>query len=77
MKEILQSYIKEICNNCKNKETDLCEIREFTIDNCKIMKCVYYVRENKPEKKKHISYRRTAKIERAVMPNLITDWSRL
>ena len=31
--ERYQKYIKEHCNKCKNKETNLCDIRIFVIDD--------------------------------------------
>ena len=47
-----QKYIKEHCNKCKNKETDLCDIRIFVLDNTVCTKCMYYERKDKSEKKK-------------------------
>lgn len=39
---IYDTYKKQICKNCKNKTTDLCEIRK-KIDNT--IKCKNYERE--------------------------------
>lgn len=47
--ELLDKYKKEICSRCKNKETNLCEIRQC-IDG--IYKCIYYQREGKENDKK-------------------------
>lgn len=40
-----QKYIKEHCRKCKNKETDLCDIRIFVLDNTVCTKCRYYERK--------------------------------
>lgn len=53
--ERYQKYIKEHCKKCKNKESDLCNIRIFVIENTVCTKCAYYEREEKREKKKHPS----------------------
>lgn len=37
-------YRRHYCTNCKNRETNLCEIR-YTIDH--LWKCMYYVKEDK------------------------------
>lgn len=42
-----QKYIKEHCTKCKNKETDLCDIRIFILNNTVCTKCGYYEREDK------------------------------
>jgi hypothetical protein len=44
-KERYEKYINEICRECKNKETDLCNIRIFTLENIIFTKCVYYGRK--------------------------------
>ena len=46
MNERIQKYIKVQCKNCKNKDTDLCEIRVFISDNVITTRCLYYEREN-------------------------------
>jgi len=43
--ERYQKYIKEHCNKCKNKTTNLCDIRIFVIDNKINTECVYYEEE--------------------------------
>lgn len=40
-----KKYIKEHCKKCKNKETNLCDIRIFVIDNIVYTKCGYYEKE--------------------------------
>ena len=45
-KERYEKYIKENCNNCKNKDKDLCEIRISCFNNIITTKCAYYEREN-------------------------------
>ena len=40
-----QKYIKEHCNKCKNKETNLCDIRIFVIDDKVNTGCTYYEEE--------------------------------
>ena len=45
--ERYEKYIEEYCKNCKNKDTDLCEIRVINrVDNVNVTKCEYYEREN-------------------------------
>lgn len=46
MNERIQKYIKTQCKNCKNKDSDLCEIRVFKADNVITTRCIYYEREN-------------------------------
>lgn len=42
METIYQTYIRTLCNNCKNKETNLCEIRK---DIRGTLKCIYYQKD--------------------------------
>lgn len=51
--ERYKKYIKENCKNCKNKTTDICEIRILQIEDTIITKCENYERdkETKPRKK--------------------------
>ena len=49
MKEILEEYKKEICSRCKNKYTQLCEIRQC-VDGT--FRCIYYEREGKENDKR-------------------------
>ena len=46
METIYETYIRIICSNCKNKETNLCEIRR---DIKGTLKCCYYIKD-KPKK---------------------------
>lgn len=46
MKNIYESYVENLCINCKNKNTNFCNIRK-TIEGT--LKCVYYERETKQE----------------------------
>lgn len=41
-----EKYIKEHCKNCKNRKTNLCDIRIAAIENVIRTKCDYYEREN-------------------------------
>lgn len=52
--ERFKKYIKEHCKNCKNRTSNLCDIRIAVIDNIIQTKCVFYEREeeNEAEKKK-------------------------
>lgn len=45
MNERLTKYIQEHCINCKNKRTDLCEIRISTLNDVVVTRCRYYERE--------------------------------
>lgn len=38
-------YIKEYCKNCKNRKTDLCEIRMIAYQGKIEPKCIYYEKE--------------------------------
>lgn len=42
MEDIIETYARTICSNCKNRKTDLCEVR-WTVDNK--MRCVYYKKD--------------------------------
>ena len=46
METIYQTYIRQICSNCKNRKTNLCEI---TTDINGTLKCVYYIKEKNIE----------------------------
>ena len=46
MNERIQKYIKTQCKNCKNKDTNLCEIRVFNTEGVITTRCIYYEREN-------------------------------
>ena len=40
--ERYEKYIKEHCNKCKNRKTNLCNIRIFVIEDTVCTKCEYY-----------------------------------
>ena len=44
--ERLKKYRQEHCKRCKNKITDLCEIRVFAMNNIVYTKCGYFEVEN-------------------------------
>lgn len=46
MESIIETYARTVCANCKNRNTDLCEVRKDISDK---LKCVYYKREKKNE----------------------------
>ena len=46
MESIIDTYARTICVNCKNRKTDLCDVRKDISDK---LKCVYYKREKKNE----------------------------
>lgn len=49
VQECVDNYIKDYCENCKNKNTDLCEIRVSTITGEMKAKCVDYEAEKQKE----------------------------
>lgn len=42
METIHETYIRTLCNNCKNRKQDLCEIRK---DIKGTLKCCYYIKD--------------------------------
>lgn len=42
METIYETYIRTLCSNCKNKESNLCEIRK---DINGTLKCCYYLKD--------------------------------
>lgn len=44
--ERLKKYRQEHCSRCKNKTTDLCEIRIFAMNGIIYTKCGYFEVEN-------------------------------
>ena len=50
-KERYEKYIKEHCSHCKNKDTNLCEIRIMDYNNTIVTKCCYY--ESELQKKRN------------------------
>ena len=68
MKNAYESFIEEICINCKDKEKKDCEIRR-KIDGT--LYCEPYERENRPEKKKKQYMDITAKQLKPIMKGLV------
>lgn len=64
--ERYKKYIETQCCNCKNKETDLCEIRITAFDGTISTKCAYYIKDKEVQKPKKI-LRRTAKQKKPLM----------
>lgn len=50
--ERVDKYIKEHCKNCKNKHTDLCDIRISQLNGVLMTKCQFYENENPVKRKK-------------------------
>jgi len=46
METIYETYIRTLCSNCKNRRTNLCEIRK---DIKGTAKCVYYQKDKETE----------------------------
>lgn len=42
--ERFKKYVKEHCKNCKNRTSDLCDIRISIINNIVQTKCMFYER---------------------------------
>lgn len=45
IRDCFDKYEKEICINCKNKNTNLCEIRYTTYGTTIEAKCIYYEKD--------------------------------
>ena len=67
METIYETYIRTLCSNCKNRETNLCEIRK---DINGTLKCCYYAKDKDIE-----GYKReeivTAKKQKPFMKNIL------
>lgn len=63
METIYETYTRTLCSNCKNRKTNLCEIRK---DINGTLKCCYYIKD-----KDIAGYKReeiiTAKRQKALM----------
>ena len=46
METIYETYIRTLCSNCKNRQTNLCEIRK---DIKGTLKCCYYIKDKDTE----------------------------
>lgn len=64
---IFETYVRVICVNCKNKNTNLCCIRR-TIDNKAL--CLHYKKDKEAEKYKVIKTV-TAKRHKPIMKNIV------
>ena len=64
--ERYQKYVKEHCSNCNNKDSDLCEIRIFTVNKTTTTQCIYYDSNYIP-KKKEKELKRTARQIKSLM----------
>lgn len=42
METIYETYIRQLCSNCQNRDLNLCEIRK---DIKGTLRCVYYVKD--------------------------------
>ena len=67
METIYETYIRQICSNCKNRKVALCDIRR---DIKGTLRCIYYERD-----KQHEGYKQfkgiTAKQDKPIIKNLI------
>lgn len=54
METIYETYIRTLCNNCKNRNKNLCEIRK---DIKGTLKCVYYIKDKEMEGYKQLLIR--------------------
>lgn len=66
MESMIETYVRTICVNCKNRNTDLCEVRKDISDK---LKCVYYDREKKHEGYKQFKGR-TADQDKPIMKGI-------
>lgn len=66
METIYETYIRQICSNCKNRKADLCEIRRNTKGN---LKCVYYIKDKQHEGYKQFKGR-TANQNKPIMKGI-------
>lgn len=42
METIYETYIRQLCSNCQNRDLNLCEIRK---DIKGTLKCIYYIKD--------------------------------
>lgn len=67
METIYETYIRTLCSNCKNRRTNLCEIRRDIKGN---LKCSNYIKEKKQEGYKQFQGR-TANQGKPIMKNIL------
>lgn len=66
-----KKYMQEHCKNCKNKKSNLCDIRVFYLDGIVETKCAFYEKENKFEGyKDKIKINVTAKKQKPIMKGI-------
>lgn len=63
---IYETYIRVICKNCKNKQSDLCEIRRCLNGN---LQCIYYEKDKELKGFKEFKGR-TANQSKPIMKNI-------
>ena len=63
METIYETYIRQLCSNCKNRELNLCEIRK-NINNS--LQCCYYIKDREIEGYKKAE-KITAKQQKPIM----------
>lgn len=63
METIYETYTRTLCSNCKNRKTNLCEIRK---DINGTLKCCYYIKDKDVEGYKKAETI-TAKRQKALM----------
>ena len=67
METMYETYIRTICSNCKNRTTDLCNIKRNIKGN---LRCCYYVKDKETEGyKKQLKV--TAKQSKPLMKNIL------
>ena len=63
---IYETYIRQICSNCKNRKADLCNIKQ---DKTGTLRCIYYIKD-----KQHKGYKqfkgRTANQNKPIMKGI-------
>lgn len=67
METIYGTYTRQICSNCKNRNTNLCEV---ITDIDGTLKCAYYIKEKNIEGYKKFKGT-TAKQEKPIMKQIV------
>ena len=69
--ERFKKYVEENCKNCKNRKTDLCDIRITVRIDVIETKCQFYEKENKLEGyKDEIKMNVTARKQKPIMKGI-------